>query len=523
MKMFSAGKLAIAAVWMLTMVGASGAGAYAYKNRDRIRGLMKSVQSDPVVTTNLHLLKVDKIVIPAEGRDGGIAAIGDGILFINNAGSAWFVDANKQLKPLGVKVPINLPEFRADPFNKNTLYQELFAVKDIALQPTSNGIRLLASHSHWNREQQCNTLRVSALETTQEKLLSGSADIGKWQTIYETTPCRPLEKQPENKQRMGLGAGGRIVPAPDGGIVLTVGGFDPENELEIEAPQKRDNSYGKTIWINPVTRESRIFTLGHRNPQGLAVGVDGRFWLTEQGPRGGDELNLLAQDKNFGYPKVSYGTQYEQMVWPLAKKQGRHDGYDQPAFAWTPSIGISQLIELQRGGFEHWQGDLIASSLAAQSLFRIRVDGDRVIFVEPISIGHRIRDIAEANDGTIVLKTDDDFLIYVAALGAATAKTPVERGAVIGATCQACHSVSPDGGDRIGPPLWNIVGRDVASQKSFKYSPALSSLGGRWSPDRLQAFIADPAKVAPGTLMQLTTKYNDQQLADLIAYLQTLQ
>lgn len=521
MKRFLAGKLALALVWLLTIVGATAAGAYGYKNRAKIRGLLKSVQNDPVVTTNLHLLKVDKVVIPANGRDGGIAAIGNGVLFINNSGAAWFVDANKELKPLGVKAPINLDEFRADPFNKNTLYQELFAVKDIAIQPTAGGIRLLASHSHWNRAQRCNTLRVSAIETTQEKLLSGEA-AGTWQTIFESTPCRPLEPQPENKQRMGLGAGGRIVPAPDGGIVLTVGGFDPENELVIEAPQKRDNSYGKTIWINPATRESRIFTLGHRNPQGLTMSADGRFWLTEQGPRGGDELNLLAQDKNFGYPKVAYGTQYEQMEWPLAKVQGRHDGFEQPAFAWTPSIGISQIIQLQNGGFEHWQGDLIASSLASQSLFRIRVEGDRVIFVEPIPIGHRIRDIVEASDGTMVLKTDDDFLIYVAALGAATARTPLERGALIGATCQACHSVSPDGGDRIGPPLWKIVGRDIASQKSFDYSPALRSLEGSWTEERLTAFIKNPASVAPGTKMVLTTAYSDAQLADLLAYLKTL-
>jgi cytochrome c2 len=523
MKMFSAAKLALAAVWLVSLVGATGVGAYGYKHRDRIRSMLRSVNNDPIVTTNLHLLKSEKIAIPGGGRDGGIAALGDGILMVNNEGAAWFVDATKTLKPLAIKVPINTAEFKADPFNRNTLYQELFGVKDIAIQPIATGVRLLASYAYWNVKDQCTTMRVSALETTQAKLIAGQADAGTWQTIFETTPCRPLEKQPDNKQRLGLGYGGRIAPAPDGSIILTVGGFDPENELVIEAPQKPDNSYGKTIWINPVTRESRIFTMGHRNPQGLTVTSNGQFWLTEHAARGGDELNLLGAGKNYGYPRVHYGTQYEMMEWPLSKRQGRHDGYEQPMYAWVPSIGVSSIISLEKGGFEHWQGDLIVSSLAAQSLFRVRIEENRVIFVEPIAVGHRIRDVVEANNGAIVMKTDDDFLVFMSALGAGTASTPVERGAMIGATCQACHSTTPDGGDKIGPPLWNIVGRDVAAQKSFNYSPALRSLGGRWSPERLQAFIADPAKVAPGTNMQLTTKYSEQQLADLIAYLQTLQ
>jgi cytochrome c len=93
---------------------------------------------------------------------------------------------------------------------------------------------------------------------------------------------------------------------------------------------------------------------------------------------------------------------------------------------------------------------------------------------------------------------------------------------VIAATCSACHSITADGGDRIGPPLWGIVGRDVAAQKSFDYSPALRGLGGRWTRERLTAFLADPARMAPGTKMTLSTTYTEQQLADVIAYLETL-
>jgi cytochrome c2 len=522
MKFFSAARMALVFAWLVTTVAAAGAGAYGYKNRAKIRGLLKSVQSDPITTTNLHLVKTEKIVIPAEGRDGGIAALGNGILLASNSGSTWFVDSAKTLRALPIKVPINLAEFKADPFNQNTLYQELFGVKDIAVQTTSKGVRLLASYAYWNVKSQCTTMRVSALETTQDKLIAGTV-ANTWETIYETTPCRPLEKQPDNKQRLGLGYGGRIVPVADGGIVLTVGGFDPENEIVIEAPQKRDNSYGKTIWINPETHESRIFTMGHRNPQGLAVAANGQIWLTEHAARGGDELNLLGDGKNYGYPRVHYGTQYEMMEWPHSKRQGRHDGYEQPMYAWVPSIGISNVVVLEKGGFPHWQGDVVVASLAAQSLFRVRVENDRVIFVEPIQVGHRVRDIVESNDGSLVMKTDDDFLIYMTALRAATATTPLERGALIAATCEACHSMKPEGGDRIGPPLWNVVGREVAAQKGFNYSAAMKSQSGRWTEDRLKTFLKNPSGVVPGTTMTLTTQYTDQQLADVVEYLKTLQ
>lgn len=522
MTMFAARRLLLAFAWLFTMACSLVAGAYGHKHRARIRALLHAVQDAPVITTNLHMLKVQKIVVPAEGRDGGIAAVGDGILLVNRLGRFWFIDSEKQPHPLPFQVPLNVDELESDPANAKLLYPELFGVKDIAVQEIPGGVRVLASHSHWHSGQSCNTLRVSSLETTREALLSGTAESGTWRTVFETTPCRPLERAPNGSPRVGLGAGGRIAPMPDGGVLLSVGGFDPENELVLQAPQKLDNSYGKTIWIDPAKGTSRIYTIGHRNPQGLAVGSDGRIWLSEHAARGGDELNLLVEAGNYGYPRVAYGTQYDEMSWPLSSRQGRHDEYEKPMFAWVPSIATSQLMVLEGTAFPHWQGDLIVSTLAAQSLYRVRVEDDRAIFVEPIPIGHRIRDIVEAGDGSIVLKTDDNFLVYMTPLDAASAATPTERGAILAANCQACHGMTPESGAGIGPSLWGIVGRPVASVDNFIYSDGLRSVDGRWTPDRLRRFLADPESFAPGTIMQATNSYDDDELSDLISYLQTL-
>jgi cytochrome c2 len=506
---------------MVTMMGALVTGAYGHKYRQQIRALISSVQNSPTITTNLYTLRIEKLAVPADGRDGAIAAVKDGLLMSDRLGKLWFIDANKTLRSLSTVVPINAAEFQADAFNENTLYPELFSVKDLAVQEIAGGLRVLASHSHWYPDKRCNTMRVSSLETTESALLSGGGP-SEWRTLFETAPCRPLEPSGEGMQRMGLGSGGRIVPMPDGSLLVSVGGFDPENELVLEAPQDPENWYGKTILIDPASGAPRIFTLGHRNPQGLTASSDGQVWLTEHGARGGDELNQLHDGGNYGYPRVAYGTQYESMAWPLSATQGRHEGYDKPMFAWTPSIGVSQLIVLKGAAFPYWQGDLMVSSLATQSLYRVRIEDGRVIFVEPISIGHRIRDILETADGSLVLKTDDNFLVFITPLTAETAATPVERGAALSATCQSCHSLSPEGGNAIGPALWGIVGRPVASVDGYGYSAALRETGGRWTAERLRSFLADPNAFAPGTTMQLSSPYQDEQLADLISYLRTL-
>jgi glucose/arabinose dehydrogenase len=101
------------------------------------------------------------------------------------------------------------------------------------------------------------------------------------------------------------------------------------------------------------------------------------------------------------------------MTWPANPQLGRHEGYAKPTYAWVPSIGVSQLIVIGPSAFPFWKGDLMVSSLLAQTLYRVRIEDGRAIYAEPIPIGHRIRDIAETVDGSIVLKSDDNFLIYL--------------------------------------------------------------------------------------------------------------
>jgi cytochrome c2 len=519
-------KLALRALLLVLALGVVAgsfyAGVLAHRNRAAIRARLGRLQESSILQTSLYNLRVESIVVPAEGRDGGIAPLGDGILFVNRLGRFWYVDAAHAQHPLELRVPINLDEFEADPYNENTVNRQLFGVKDLHVEEDSAGLRVYVSHNHWIADQDCYALRISRLETTRERLLANAPAT--WSTVYETRPCRPLTTQPDGvHHNPTLAAGGRMISMPGGRILVTVGGFGPETDLTGGDP---DAPFGKTILVDPATGESRAFTAGHRNPQGLALAPDGTIWLTEHGDRGGDELNRLRDGVHYGYPFVSYGTAYGTMTWPPNPEHpGRHDGFEKPIHVWTPGVGISQPIVIG-ATLPHWENDVLVASLSGLSLFRVRVEDGRAIFAERIPVEHRIRDLTQAANGAIVLKTDDSQLIYLTAVGvdpaADRALSPTERGAVVASQCMGCHTMTRDGASAIGPTLWGVAGRDIGSAPGYAYSDALRTRPGDWSSANLRAYLAHPDSFAPGTTMLLPQPLDSAQIADLVTYLETL-
>jgi cytochrome c2 len=512
-------RVLFAFVWLATLGAAFLAGALAYRMR-----VLRNLAQPPltVINTNLYDLGVEMDSIPAAGRDGGLDALGDGLLLVGRRGDTWYVTQERELRALPLRVPINVAEFEADSAAvTGTTDLDRFSVKDILVTELSSGVRIAASYLYWDEATQCNALRVSVLEADLGAVVSGGTGAGEWRTLF-TSPCRSLNQTDDVTRHVTLGAGGRLAALSERELLLTTGEFGAENTRD--EIRKGPLEYGKTILIDVATGESSLYTSGHRNPQGLAIGPDGRVWLTEHAERGGDELNLLLPGKDYGFPNVTYGTQYEMMTWPRATAQGHHEGYEKPLFAWVPSVGISQLIVVRRDAFPWWTGDLLVSALGSGHVYRVRVEDDRVVFVEPMRIGHRIRDIAEMADGTIALKTDDDLLVFLNAVdkSAMANLSPIARGEILAGQCRSCHGVQPDAPATIGPTLWRVVGREVASTPGFAYSDALTQAGGRWSADRLRGFLANPDAFAPGTTMRTTSTYTDQQLDDLIAYLRML-
>jgi cytochrome c2 len=195
---------------------------------------------------------------------------------------------------------------------------------------------------------------------------------------------------------------------------------------------------------------------------------------------------------------VTYGVDYGTFKWPLNPKQGEHEGFEAPFYAWMPSIGVSNLVGVEKDLFPAWKGDLLVSSLAGHRIFRVRIRDDRVAYAEPILIDTRIRDIAEGQDGQIVLWADEDNTII-------SLRPLVGAGgeAIFATSCSGCHRLGDGTSHRIGPDLWGIIGRGVASADGYvDYSPALRGIGGKWNEQRLDQFITNPQRVVPGTAME---------------------
>jgi cytochrome c2 len=247
----------------------------------------------------------------------------------------------------------------------------------------------------------------------------------------------------------------------------------------------------------------------------MYIDPQGNIWETEHGPQGGDELNLLRQNLNYGWPIVTYGTDYGTFAWPLNPKQGDHEGFEAPFFAWVPSLGVSNLIGVEKDLFPVWKGDLLVSSLGYKRIYRLRIRNNRVEYEEPIEIGMRIRDIVEGSDGRIVLWADDDDAII------SIRPMTGEGGEVAFATnCSGCHKVSDGTSHRIGPDLWGVLGRKPGSAPGFAdYSGAMKARGGVWTAEQLDQFIKNPQAAVPGTAMEFSGVSDDATRAKIIDFL----
>ncbi len=154
-----------------------------------------------------------------------------------------------------------------------------------------------------------------------------------------------------------------------------------------------------------------VWSYGHRNPQGLAMGLDGRLWDTEHGPRGGDEVNLIQKSKNYGWPVVALSINYNDSAdWTPWPKDGKE--IVQPIFRWIPSIGACGLDVVDGAAFPGWKGDLMAGGLSGANVDRIRTKDGKFVEREEILHGMgRVRDVSTAPDGTIYVALNQPDMI----------------------------------------------------------------------------------------------------------------
>ena len=209
--------------------------------------------------------------------------------------------------------------------------------------------------------------------------------------------------------------GCRIVQTPDDNLFLTTG----DHFTTRDQAQNLGNDLGKIIRIRPdgsvppdnpfvgnAAAKPEIWSYGHRNPQGLALHpTTGKLWEHEHGPRGGDEVNIIEKGKNYGWPVIGYGIDYNGAKIHESTQKA---GMEQPLKYWVPSIAPSGMTFYIGNVFAPWRGSLFVGALAGQVLVRLEVDGDKAVKEERLlqQLRERIRDVREGPDGALWLATD---------------------------------------------------------------------------------------------------------------------
>lgn len=448
-------------------------------------------------------------------RGGGLATEGTRVIAVTGTGRFLELtsreDGSISFERLEIEPPLDIEAFaRARPLAGRTR----FRVHGLSLRVRQAGtMELYASHHEWDETHGCVRLALSRHDLPAQ----GSDGAGQgWTRVWRSEPCLPVPGDGRGEYFAGLEAGGRMTWFDQRHLLLTIGDhqFDGWNHAMMVAQDARTD-YGKTILIDLDNSQARHFTIGHRNPQGIVKTHDGRVWLTEHGPQGGDELNLLSEGANYGWPFQTTGTDYGRTYWPLQGNEPGPISFTASTFSWVPSVAVSNAIQIDSPQFSRWKDNLLVGSLAAQQLFRVVLERDHVNYIEPIPVGIRVRDLVQAPTGDIWLLGDTGVVMTV------SVRTDVSTGELAFSACATCHSTDLVSGGR-GPTLRGVVGARVASRRDYDYSDALERLGSQvWTSALLDEFLKNPSVVAPGSSMTYVESDSEKR-QDIIKYLESL-
>ncbi len=438
------------------------------------------------------------------------------IVFSSRHGHFGYVQGTKVVS-LNLVAPLGIENFSTV---EETTNPDHIRVTDLLVLPhREHSYHLYVAHLQFARD--CTRMVISSTTVIAEaQALHADPD---WKQFF-STECLPQRNS--GIRHVGNQSGGRLIQLSDTNLALSTGDFEFVGaDGEPQVSDSPNSALGKILSISLADGSAHVLASGLRNPQGLLLSRSGELWETEHGPRGGDEVNLIRPDRNYGWPHVTLGAPYGDMTqpsWPSNAIAGAHDGYEPPRYAFTPSIGISNIVEPSVDEFPAWRGTLLVSSLTGSALYLLRTEDGVVLSAERIALPDmRVRDIITLADGRIALSTDAGELVFVE-------NAERKRGQVVALSglqqldegpafevmpfylaqggdrlfalhCATCHSLAGDPGP--GPPLEGIIGARVGSAPDYLYSAALSGRNERWSEERLERFLDGVDELYPGTAM----------------------
>lgn len=478
---------------------------------------------------------------PLAYNGGGLTSFGDDVLLLAYDGNIYAASGPNDIRRTRIDVPDNNRDayiaLSDDPaFEDYQFHRGYLRYNDLAYVESPAGAALIASYTEYHPDRACYTNTLAKLD-----LPAGASDVDDiaaaaddWTILFRTDPCMAFKT--EHLAMEGHMAAGRLAYSPPLTLYMTSGDFHLDG-MRSEGPgiaQDWDAMYGKTLAIDIETGEGRVVSAGHRNAQGIAISDAGHVVVFEHGPRGGDEVNIIREGANYGWPLESYGTTYRGTPIPNSLSYGRHTQFEPPAFSFVPSVASSGLTRID-GFHESWDGDMLASSLTDQSIYRLRMEGDEVVYSERIEIGSRIRYVHQHTDGRIVLWTDNGELIFMSAMERvdegqrfqrwlADAELPSRVKTSLNTLmdrCAECHSFQVGDHER-SPGLNKIYGDSIAATTFPAYSDGLKARGGKWTRENLIAYLQDPQGFAPGSIMPAANAEDEEVLDALVDYLESL-
>lgn len=289
------------------------------------------------------------------------------------------------LRSLGKFIPSNRREI-----------DSRFAINDIAvLSESAASAKLLISYPRLGKSGFCVEIAVDELAYDRKK--QRAKFVSNW---FVSKPCVPISAVQHTA--------GRFAVIDKNSVYVSIG------DLGYSDIDKR-NERGNLGSIFKLSAKSAVrISQGHRNPQGIVLFDKKTLMAAEHGPRGGDELNVITEGSDYGWPFVTYGEPYGDGDYIRPAKTGSHEGYTEPIKYWVPSIAPTELVQLPVDGWGAWGRGLVLGTLREEVLVFMKLSENlEVTQSAQVDMDERIRDLEMLRNGDLLATTDSGKLITI--------------------------------------------------------------------------------------------------------------